>query len=232
VRVGPAQGAKWTLAPFSFNWRHGGEGDLAPGLARLSNKVGAACWDFGAHFGIHTVGMAMEVGPRGQVASFEPDPGAFSRLKYHVKINGLTQVRLFQAAASDKAGALKLITTHGLGSAMSHFQYEDETMSERTATLEVATVVPDQLVSSGQIRPPDLIKVDVQGHGAQALRGSIESIRTKRPIIIFSNHSQWELQGTRELLEPLGYRACSLNGDPIRWDGLNAATGLLLPSSS
>ena len=231
VRTGPAQGAKWTLAPFSYNWRCGGEHDLAPGLARLSNAKGAVCWDFGAHFGIHTVGMAMQVGPAGQVACFEPDPVAFRRLKYHVQKNRLTNVRLFQAAVSNITGPLKLITTLGLGSSMSHFQYEDEKISERTSMLEVATVVPDELVASGQIRPPDLIKVDVQGHGAKALQGAVKSIRTKRPIIIFSNHSHWELEGTRELLEPLGYRVCSLEGDPMPWEGLNVETGLLLPSS-
>ena len=135
VRTGPALGAKWTLAPFSSNWRCGGENDLAPGLAQLSNATGAVCWDFGAHFGIHAVGMAMRVGSAGQVASFEPDPVAFRRLSYHVQLNQLNNVRLFQAAVSKKRGSLKLIITHGLGSAMSHFQYEDEEISEQTATL-------------------------------------------------------------------------------------------------
>jgi hypothetical protein len=38
-------------------------------------------WDFGAHFGIYTEGMAMQVGPTRQVGAFEPDPGAFHRLQ-------------------------------------------------------------------------------------------------------------------------------------------------------
>jgi len=234
VRTGPAQGAKWTLAPFSYNWRYGEENDLAPGLARLSDVKGAVCWDFGAHFGIHTVGMAMQVGPAGQVASFEPDPVAFQRLRYHVQKNQLTNVCLFQAAVSNKTGSMRLITTHGLGSSMSHFQYQDEKISEQTTTLEVATVVPDDLVSGGKIRAPDLIKVDLQGHGAKALEGSAESIRAKRPLIIFSNHSEWELSGTRSLLEPLGYGVFDLNGDPMDWEDLDTASsyaeaGLLLP---
>jgi FkbM family methyltransferase len=232
VRAGAARGAKWTLAPFSSNWRFGGEGDLLPGMSRLPNLVGAVCWDFGAHFGIHSVGMAMQVGNTGQVASFEPDPVAFGRLKYHLNINRLSNVESFQRAVSNKTGSSRLIMSHGLGSAFSHFQYEDELVSKRTPTLEVATVAPDELVSQGIIRPPDLIKVDVQGHGAKALDGSIGSIRARRPIIIFSNHSQWELAGTRTLLEPLGYSVVSLNGNPISWNGLNSETGLLIPSET
>ena len=184
-------------------------------------------WDFGAHFGIATVGMAMQMGERGQVAAFEPDPGAFRRLAYHVRINKLTNVRLFQAAVS-AGGTGKLITTHGLGSSMSHFQYEDEPLSTDSQTIKVETLAPDELVRKGEIRLPDVIKVDVQGHGAKALTGSIESIKARRPVIIYSNHSQWELAGTRSLLEQLGYRVESLAGQRVAWEFLNQESGLLL----
>jgi FkbM family methyltransferase len=235
VRAGPAKGALWTLAPFSHNWRHGGEGDLEPALARLANRIGASCWDFGAHFGIHAVGMAMSAGPTGQVAAFEPDPVAFDRLRYHVRRNRLENVVLFQAAVSDKPGSLKLIATNGLGSSMSHFQYEDEEISANTPLLEVETVVADDLVSAGRIRPPDLIKVDLQGHGARALTGAASSIRAHRPVIVFSNHSKWELEGTRALLDPMGYRVYSQKGEPIEWgdlatDSSYSESGLLLPA--
>jgi FkbM family methyltransferase len=228
-RKGPAKGARWTLAPFSYNWREGGEADLRAGLKKLPCLEGTVCWDLGAHFGIATVGMAMQVGPGGQVASFEPDPGAFRRLAYHVRINRLMNVRLYPAAASCAEGTMKLITTHGLGSSMSHFQYEDEQLDTHSKTMDVAAVAPDDLVRRGEIRAPDLIKVDVQGHAAKALAGSIESIRAKRPIIVFSNHSQWELAGTRKLLEPLGYHVESLAGKRAPWEFLNQESGLLLP---
>ena len=172
--------------------------------------------------------MAMQVGPTGQVASFEPDTSAFNRLKYHVRINDLQNVKLFEAAASNICASSNLIVTHGLGSSFSHFQYEDEQVSEQTPTLKVDTVVADELVLRGLIRPPDLIKVDVQGHGAKALQGSINSITSKSPVIIFSNHSQWELEGTRKLLEPLGYEARKLTGDSMRWKDLNLGTGILV----
>ena len=232
VRRGPAKGAKWTLAPFSNNWRSGGEEDLRAGLKKLSQLDGAVGWDFGAHFGIATVGMAMQMGKRGEVSAFEPDPGAFRRLAYHVKINKLDNVRLFAAAVSSAQGSTRLITTHGLGSSMSHFQYEDEQLDDRSQSIPVETLVPDELVRSGKIRLPDVIKVDVQGHGAKALAGSMESIKRKRPLIIFSNHSPWELDGTRTLLEPLGYQVENLNGRRVSWDLLNQESGLLVPAIS
>lgn len=229
VRSGPARGARWTLVPFSANWRLGGEGDLEAGLALLPELRGAVCWDFGAHFGIHTVGMAMQVGSAGQVVAFEPDPGAFARLARHVRMNRLGNVILFPAAVSSASGTSSLITDHGEGSSFSHFRYEDEPAPAPTATLAVATLAPDDLVAAGRIRLPDLIKVDVQGHGAQAIAGSLASIRERLPILIFSNHSPWELEGTRKLLEPLGYSVKSLAGEPMPWERLLAESGLLVP---
>jgi FkbM family methyltransferase len=175
--------------------------------------------------------MAMQVGSAGQVVSFEPDSTAFRRLKYHVQINSLSNVLLFQAAASNKTGSAHLIVNHGMGSSFSHLRYEDEPVSKRTPTKGVAAVAVDELVSRGLIRHPDLIKVDVQGHGAKALEGCIRSITSTWPIIIFSNHSVWELEGTRKLLEPF-YSVCSLSGNSIPWENLNVETGILLPSIS
>ena len=114
---------------------------------------------------------------------------------------------------------------------MSHFRYPGEAEPDDKTALVVQTVAPDELVALGQIRPPDLIKVDVQGHGASALEGSLVSIRAKLPVIIFSSHSPTELSGARELLDPLGYSVERLTGDSMGWDDLESETGILLPRS-
>src|SRR5262249_9791005 len=98
VRGGRARGARWTLLPFSSYWRRGEtENDVTQAASYLCELKDITFWDIGAHFGIHTVGMAMSVGPSGQVVAFEPDPAAFSRLSYHVRKNDLSNVRLFDA---------------------------------------------------------------------------------------------------------------------------------------
>jgi FkbM family methyltransferase len=228
VRRGLAKGAIWTLMPFSANWRLGGtERDVEAGLTCLRNVNGAAFWDFGAHFGIHTVGIAMQVGPDGQVAAFEPDPAAFRRLRLHVTMNGLTNVHLFEVAASSKTGHSALFVPGFLGSSNSHLLYNDSDDMRHTPRLQVTTIAVDELVSGGQIRAPDLIKIDVQGHGADALAGCIESVRAKRPVIVFSNHSERERLGTCSLLEPLGYKPWSFTGTSLGWDDFSEA--LLLP---
>lgn len=227
-----ACGAQWTLLPFSHNWREGGEPDVMAACKMTGVGLGANCWDLGAHFGIHTVGLALRVGAGGEVAAFEPDPAAFARLSRHIAMNRLPNVKLFNAAASDLDGQADLIATNGFGSTFSHFKYEDEITSETTTSMRVRTLVLDKLVEDGQIKPARIIKVDVQGHGAKSLQGAIRTITNHRPTIIFSSHSQWELADTRYLLEQLSYRPFDVSGTPTLWESFMFGSAILVPEGT
>lgn len=217
VRKGLAKDARWTLLPHSANWRQGGEREIELALGLHGNLTGAACWDLGAHFGIHTIGLAISVGPGGEVCAFEPDPVAFAKLKRHARMNSLSQVKLFNAAASDTEGENEMIVSGRLGSTFTHLPYEDESPYLPKNTIRIRTIRLDALVVRGKIRAPDFIKVDVQGHGARALRGAKESIIATRPTILFSSHSARECEGVRELAKDLGYRCYDSKGNKITW---------------
>lgn len=217
VLHGLAKGAKWTVMPYSCYWRTGWDLSILPALKIIGDIRGLSCWDFGAHFGIYTVGLAMRVGPDGQVAAFEPDPISFLYLQRHVTMNHLNNVKLFNYGVSDKNDCLDLIISNGIGSLLSHFKRDDETVHKDTKTIRVSTIRPDFLVEKGEIRLPDFIKVDVQGHGAWALKGSYISINKSLPLIYFSCHSRYEFEGTWHLLEPLGYKVFDPSGNDIGW---------------
>lgn len=218
VRRGLATGARWTFLPFPGLWRHGGEQDIVTAVAVLHSIRGASCWDLGAHFGIHTVGLAMQVGPEGRVAAFEPDPVSFRRLERHVRMNHLANVTLFNAAVSDQVSGADLIIADGLGTMTSHLRRDDESVGVDTPSIPVETVRADLLVERRELLRPDFIKVDIQGHGAKALAGARSSIEEKRPMILYSNHSKAEAYGTRALLQPLGYETLDAKGNRICWD--------------
>jgi FkbM family methyltransferase len=204
------------------------ENDVARAASYLPTLEGITFWDIGAHFGIHTVGMAKSVGPNGQVVAFEPDPAAFSRLRYHVSKNCLNNVRLFDAAASRTTGQGELFLS---GSSVSHFRYYAEDDMTGVRSITVRTIAIDDLVQSGSIRKPDLIKVDVQGHGAEALAGAAKSIEASLPIIAFSNHSDAERDGTAALLAPMGYSPRFLDGAICAWTDIGL-TAILIPQKS
>jgi FkbM family methyltransferase len=232
VRRGLTKGMWWTLLPFSSNWRRGGEGEVEIALKLRESWENAVCWDLGAHFGIHTVGLARVVGPQGQVCAFEPDPVAFQRLSRHVKMNHLNQVRLFNAAVSDCQGTSEMLVTGGLGSTFTHFRYEDEPVDPRAKKINIPTLVLDQLVSKGEIRLPDLIKVDVQGHGAKALRGAMQAITEAKPLVIFSCHCEPEAEFLCGLTNDMNYQCFDANGKKVSTKNLDhTATYILIHSS-
>ena len=94
----------------------------------------------------------------------------------------------------------------------------------------VQTVKADDLVANREIRLPDLIKVDVEGHGGAAIEGSAQSIAYRRPVIVMSSHSRMETLGTRHVLGPLGYQVHAMDGTALSWDELTYHTRLLLPT--
>jgi FkbM family methyltransferase len=227
VRAGLAKGAQWTIAPFSANWRHGGEVEVAAAVAMLPRVRGATCWDVGAHFGIHTVGLAMQVGADGRVCAFEPDSAAFARLQRHVKMNRLRNVRLYPFAASDHDGDLELIVSGGLGSTVTHVRYEDEPVTPETPKLVAKAVRLDTLVSAAEIPVPDLIKIDIEGHGGRAIAGALRTISQRRPVIVLSVHSPWEWEQSRDALQPLGYRGRYADGRTCSWDDRPETAGII-----
>ena len=79
-----------------------------PSCSATSSQPGDRCVDVGANVGVHTVRLARLVGPDGEVIAIEPDPDVVRRTQRNVALNGLANVRVISAAASDRAGEMRL----------------------------------------------------------------------------------------------------------------------------
>ena len=120
VRRGVAAGARWTLYPWSAYWRGTHEPALQQALIALGDIRGWSCWDLGAHYGIYSIGLALRTGQEGAVAAFEPNPVSYARLEHHRRMNGLSNLKTFEAAVSDQAGSADLLTYGDLRSTTTH----------------------------------------------------------------------------------------------------------------
>jgi FkbM family methyltransferase len=205
VRHGLAQGAWWTLYPFSAYWRGNVEKEMQDLIAGLGDFHGKVVWDLGAHYGIYSIGLARRTGPTGQVVAFEPNPVSFARLRHHARLNRLGWLKALPYAVSDEIGVAELITYGTAESTTTHLQFENETRTEAWHPIAVPKVRPDDLVKTGEIRPPWFVKVDVEGHGHHAMAGMQQTLRTHRPRLIVAYHSQQEVDGCSAILDPLGY---------------------------
>lgn len=215
VRRGFPAGARWTLFPWTAYWRGSYEPAMAQAIDSLGNLSGKSCWDLGAHFGYYSVGLALRTGPEGQVVAIEPLPANFARMERHRRMNRLTWLKAYQCAASDTAGVADFFSSLEAGDTTVHLAYDGEVKTAATPTIPVQLIRLDDLVARGEIRPPDFVKIDVEGHGHHAVGGALESIKRSRPVILMGFHSPQEVAGTEALLRPLGYRFSPVgNKDP------------------
>jgi FkbM family methyltransferase len=204
VLRGVARGAWWSLFPWTSYWRGVHEPTLQGTLIALGDIQGWSCWDLGAHYGIYSVALARRVTATGTVAAFEPNPLSFRRLAYHRRLNRLSQLKLFQMAASNLSGSAELYTYGDLESTTTHLPYEGET-ADAACPIRIQSIRLDELVADGRLRQPDLVKVDVEGHAHRAIEGMAETLARKSPVFIMAFHGDPEATTVRQILSRWGY---------------------------
>jgi FkbM family methyltransferase len=113
--------------------------------------------------------------------------------------------RPFNAAVSDLAGMAEFYTYGNLDSTTTHLPYENETPGPDTKPIRVTLLRLDDLVASGSLRMPNLLKVDVEGHAHRSLSGARHALAHSKPLLVVAIHSTEELLGCENILLPLGY---------------------------
>ncbi len=153
-------------------------------LARLlydSVKKDTVFYDLGAHWGYFSILAAKFVGPKGKVYAFEPMSDNYKRLTRNIRINEIKNIEALNLAVSNIDGTL-------------HFSNNNDTFANTyvNATkdnfIEVTTVSLDKFIEQKDARPPDFIKIDVEGAEADVLNGAEQTIRKYRPVIHLSTH--------------------------------------------
>lgn len=193
---------------------------------------GWSCWDLGAHFGIYSIGLALRVGPSGQVAAFEPNPASFARLERHRRMNRLGWLKAYQAAVSNTLGTSELYTYGDLGSTSTHLPYPGEAGNPSAKPIAIKTVRLDDEVGAGRLREPQFVKIDVEGHGGAALEGMKGTLSRSKPTIIMAFHSTEEVERSLAVLTPLGYEAQPIVTPQAEAKSMVGGDYLFLPGTS
>jgi FkbM family methyltransferase len=138
-------------------------------------KPGMRVVDGGAHVGYHTLRLARWVGARGRVEAFEPNPALTRLLRWSLTVNGYEdRVRLHEAALLDRAGEAAF-GFHAEGSGGGAIGADGEQLTVPTVTLDAA------LADTAQV---DVLKLDVAGSEARALRGAARLLAASPRIAI------------------------------------------------
>jgi FkbM family methyltransferase len=140
----------------------------------------------GANVGFYTIVGARMVGAGGTVASFEPLHSNRELIAHNVRANGLSNVTCLPYAIGEHDGEQKFM----LSEAHSHGMLAGQGHAPMKFVGEVPVEVRNLsgLVSRGALKPPQVIKMDVEGGEAAVLRGANEVIAKYRPILVIELH--------------------------------------------
>jgi FkbM family methyltransferase len=168
---------------------------------------GGVVYDIGANLGFFSLVAARLVGPEGRVYAFEPAPDNAEAIRRNAELNLVGNIVVIPRAVSSRRGTARLqIVDDQSWSRLEEFGGHPDT--ERV--LEVETVTIDELVGDGELLPPALVKVDVEGAELAVLEGMRRTIEEHRPAIVC------ELHGTNEgfagAMAEHAYRMVNLEG--------------------
>jgi FkbM family methyltransferase len=141
---------------------------------------GANVLDIGANIGVYTMLAAKNARGSGKVISLEPVPQMFQQLSEGVRLNGYTNVLVYNIAAWEQNRQLKMVCSEpqNLGS------YGVDIKEHKQSGISVQAVRIDDLAVQLGLQTVDLIKIDVEGAELQVLKGTIETLRRHRPILV------------------------------------------------
>jgi FkbM family methyltransferase len=158
-------------------------------------------FDVGANVGEYTGLMSKLVGPTGAVYAFEPNPAIWGLFEARVSTRN---VHLQRHALSDSVSAscaFFVDVREGMLAVASSLNHLDGLHAAGQArAISVPTTTIDAFCL-GEHVTPDLIKIDVEGHELQVIRGAAETLNRCRPILVFEFWETWWDRGVRLIFD-------------------------------
>ena len=213
VPQGHAAGLRFHLRHLTLAHAH--LGGIAYGVLETSVQEalvrhlgpGGVLYDVGANLGFFALLGARLAGPDGHVYALEPAPENAQAIRDHAALNRIENLTVLELAAGAAAGRARLqIVDDRSWSKLEGYGAHPGT--ERVVEVDVTAI--DDLVRDGALRPPTLIKIDVEGAELDVLAGLRETLARHRPAIVC------ELHGTHAAFAAAmaahGYRVINLEG--------------------
>lgn len=178
ILQGPARGMRWIVGAQNHGiWLGSYEAKKQLALAAVL-KAGDVFYDIGANVGFYSLLGSRRVGKDGRVVAFEPLPQNLNVLRRHLSLNHLSNVTAINSAVSDRRGTAQFSVTDPSSSHLSP-----------TGNLRVAVTTLDSVAEEYGLRPPQVVKVDVEGAEIDLIRGGLRCLVQSRPILFIAIHS-------------------------------------------
>jgi FkbM family methyltransferase len=181
---------------------------------------GDTFYDVGANIGFLSLIGAKLVGQNGQVVAFEPLPSNITQLRMNAALNGFEHITVIGAAAAAVSGPAVLGLPHASPATRRARAHIVGAATDGERTFDVRALAIDDCRARYRLRPPTVMKIDVEGAEIDVLKGCLRTLKEYRPTILVEVH--W--LGSRftefvaETLLPMGYLVETLHGHNLASD--------------
>lgn len=150
------------------------EVQMLEAISKLPYRPGI-CLDIGANVGNHTVFFSRFCS-FDEVWAYEPDPDSFAVLQENVNRNTTRTVRLFNVAVGEKRENRRMMRNK-----------ENPSQNKITKGKGKTLVIP--ITTNLKVA---LMKIDVEGHELEVIKGAYEVIEREKPELFIECHDGYE----------------------------------------
>jgi FkbM family methyltransferase len=163
-------------------------------------KPGTVVYDLGANIGYVSLLLARAIGPTGKVFAFEALPANQERFVNNLRLNSTEDIDLISKAVADKSG-LRTFLVHSSGG----MGKLSDSEANHSTNINVETISLDEFVFESNNRPPQLIKMDIEGGEVHALRGMSRLLKEIRPVLLIELHGKKTAEAAWKTLRDANY---------------------------
>ena len=136
-------------------------------------------YDIGANVGFYSM-LSAAVSNR-PVYAFEPSPRNYEYLLKHIEMNGFDTIKPFMLAVGDFDGTAS-------------FDADCDPVAQRispSGSLNVEVCQLDTAVKKYGLLAPSIIKIDVEGHELEVLKGAVQLLQDYKPKLYIETHDRF-----------------------------------------
>ena len=152
-------------------------------LKKDSNVV-----DVGANLGFYSILFAT-IASKGKIYAFEPEKKNFKKILKNIKINNLKNIKVYNIGLSSFKSNRKLILTNKINDG-GHF-IETNSNFKKYNYQTIKTDKLDNIITKK--KKFEIIKIDVEGHELEVLKGMKEILKKTKFIIIETGNQYYEI---------------------------------------
>ncbi len=160
-------------------------------------------FDIGANTGIYSL-VAKSLNPKAQTFAFEPVKRVFEKLEFNNQLNGY-DINCYESAASDSDGTATIFDTPTEHVYSVTVGKNLNTSDTSVIPTTIKTIRLDTLIEKLKIPKVDLIKIDVETHEAEVLKGLGKYLEKFKPTMLVEILNDTVGQNVEAIVSGKGY---------------------------